>query len=251
MAADELRKCDEGSENSTTDPKSYENAGVLWYWGFGLTAVYAILVCIFVGPRLNELRSLDLNELGDLLAGVFSPLAFLWLVVGYLLQGRELRASVRALQLQGEELRNSVKQQEDLVAATRERTELENTAIRSRLEELDRSSRAVLELKYMGGSRSGSPPQIRHHFDITNFGKQITGVRVIHLDKDKQLARHPVIDAGDTVKFTIYRPLDHTEEGTFSITYLDSRMRNQTERFKFSMSNNEVECTLSELSTEL
>ncbi len=42
-----------------------------------------------------------LNEWGDLLAGLFAPLAFLWLVVGYYQQGQELKAQVA-------ELKNSV-----------------------------------------------------------------------------------------------------------------------------------------------
>jgi hypothetical protein len=43
-----------------------------------------------------------LNEVGDFLAGAFSPLAFLWLVVGYFQQGHELSASVAQLERQAE-----------------------------------------------------------------------------------------------------------------------------------------------------
>ena len=39
----------------------------------------------------------DANELGDFLAGVFSPLAFLWLIVGYFLQASELNLTRKEL----------------------------------------------------------------------------------------------------------------------------------------------------------
>lgn len=53
-----------------------------------------------------------LNEWGDYLAGAFSPLAFFWLIMGYLQQGKELQQNTKALELQAQELQNSVKQQE-------------------------------------------------------------------------------------------------------------------------------------------
>lgn len=63
---------------------------------------------------------MTLNEWGDFLAGGFAPLAFMWLVVGYFQQGKELKLSRSALVLQVEELRNSVEQQRALVEATQE-----------------------------------------------------------------------------------------------------------------------------------
>ncbi len=51
---------------------------------------------------------LALNELGDFLGGVSSPLAFLWLVLGFFQQSREIKLSGRALELQAREMRRSV-----------------------------------------------------------------------------------------------------------------------------------------------
>lgn len=51
------------------------------------------------------------NEWGDFLAGSFGPLALAWLVFAFFQQGKELSASVKALELQSEELRASVQQQ--------------------------------------------------------------------------------------------------------------------------------------------
>lgn len=58
------------------------------------------------------------NEIGDFLAGLFSPVAFLWLVVGYFQQGKELKQNTKALELQANELKLSVGQQRELVAVT-------------------------------------------------------------------------------------------------------------------------------------
>lgn len=54
---------------------------------------------------------LALNEQGDFFAGFVSPIAILWLVLGYLQQGKELRLNTQALELQIKELNDSVKQQ--------------------------------------------------------------------------------------------------------------------------------------------
>lgn len=71
--------------------------------------------------------SMSLNELGDFLAGIFSPLAFLFLYLGYKqnseaiqLQSNELQISNASFKKQCEELANSVEQQRQLVEATTE-----------------------------------------------------------------------------------------------------------------------------------
>ena len=50
------------------------------------------------------LRAGKLNELGDFLAGIFTPLAFGWLVYGYLLQSKELRLQREELTLTRKQL---------------------------------------------------------------------------------------------------------------------------------------------------
>ena len=55
-------------------------------------------------PGQDLLRAGNLNELGDFLAGVFTPLAFGWLVYGYLLQSKELRLQREKLALTRKQL---------------------------------------------------------------------------------------------------------------------------------------------------
>ncbi|WP_137753221.1 hypothetical protein [Sphingopyxis sp. L1A2A] len=88
--------------------------------GIVITITYLVIIAIYGWSSWGDAKNLKLNELGDFLAGVFSPLAFLWLVLGYFQQGEELRHSADALWLQGQELQNSVTQQRQLVEVTRE-----------------------------------------------------------------------------------------------------------------------------------
>lgn len=91
---------------------------VIWLVGAGL----------YVGFMWSKIFALQPNEFGDFLAGVFAPLAFFWLVLGFYQQGEELRASVDALTLQSEEMRNSVEQQRLLAEATREQVDRDRAA---------------------------------------------------------------------------------------------------------------------------
>lgn len=81
-----------------------------------------IYILIFHVWFADYSKPMPLNEVGDFLAGVFSPLAFLFLYIGYKqnsesirLQNEELKASTKALELQVKEMQESVEQQKKLV----------------------------------------------------------------------------------------------------------------------------------------
>ena len=66
----------------------------------GLTVFYIAVILFLRGNDAWELlRTGRLNELGDFLAGFFTPLAFGWLVYGYLQQSKELRLQREELSL--------------------------------------------------------------------------------------------------------------------------------------------------------
>ena len=70
-----------------------------------LSILYIAAILFFRGNDAWELlRVGNLNELGDFLAGVFTPLAFGWLVYGYLLQSKELRLQREELTLTRKQL---------------------------------------------------------------------------------------------------------------------------------------------------
>lgn len=76
--------------------------------GFSLSILYLAGVVLYLYLQGQNPADLRLNELGDFLGGVSSPLAFLWLVLGFFQQSREIRLSGKALELQAKEMRRSV-----------------------------------------------------------------------------------------------------------------------------------------------
>ena len=127
------------------------------WWAAYFTVLYVGGAILIVGARFNDLIELRLNEIGDLSAGVFGPIAFLWLVLGYVQQGRELKISSEALQMQAAELKASVKQQTALVEAQQEN-----------LRHYERSLEPLLELKHGGACEVDG--EYLEKFEIKNFG---------------------------------------------------------------------------------
>ena len=81
-------------------------------FGFGFSTIWVCLSAwyfsSFIG--LDNFLSLLPNEIGEFFAGLFAPLFFIWLIVGYFQQNKELRLNNRVLRQQAEELRRSVEQ---------------------------------------------------------------------------------------------------------------------------------------------
>ena len=141
----------------------------LEWWAAHITAVYIGGAFMVMGARFDELVSLELNEVGDFSAGVFGPVAFFWLVLGYVQQGRELKLSSQALSTQAEELRASVAQQIELVKATN-RT----------LENYENSLDPLLQLRFIEVFEAFNEGEAveRHRFSIVNSGAYCEKVEV-------------------------------------------------------------------------
>jgi hypothetical protein len=100
--------------------------------GIIVTAIcIAIIVFIYLFTGLEHPKSL--NELGDFLAGVFAPIAFFWLILGYMQQGKQLEQNTKALeqqeialQLQIDEMKEGIKQQVELVQLQRQQLDAVN-----------------------------------------------------------------------------------------------------------------------------
>lgn len=96
------------------------------FWGILILLVlYGFFIGLYTYKAFHapgENRLLNSNELGDFLAGVFAPLAFLFLYLGYLQQGEALRKS-------NDHLSEQLKQQNRLIALQEaERKEREHAA---------------------------------------------------------------------------------------------------------------------------
>ena len=106
------------------------------WFGAAVTAVYLVILGLLVWERLPKLLDMDLNAVGDFLAGAFGPLAILWLVLGFFQQGIELRQNSEALHLQAKELQNSVTQQAELASTAKAQFDLDKAALEHRIQEL-------------------------------------------------------------------------------------------------------------------
>ena len=88
--------------------------------GLALTALYLAGLVVYLAVQGQNPADLRLNELGDFLGGVSSPLAFLWLVLGFFQQSREIRLSNQALHLQAAEMKRSVDEHRRIAEGKRE-----------------------------------------------------------------------------------------------------------------------------------
>ncbi len=78
--------------------------------GLGLTFAWLLLGSLYVSSNIGwlNLDRIPADEIGNFLEGAFAPLAFLWLVIGYFLQQKELQQNTEALRLQAEQMAESV-----------------------------------------------------------------------------------------------------------------------------------------------
>jgi hypothetical protein len=127
--------------------------------------------------HIDLAQSMKPNEWGDFFAGVFSPLAFLWLILGYLQQGEELKQSTQALQLQAEELRNSVEQQRALVEVSRQQVESERRALALEIRTKQEGAKPIFLVRDRGGSFAGDGSG-KHNLVIANAGSTARNVLV-------------------------------------------------------------------------
>jgi len=114
---------------------------------------------------------LTLNEWGDFLAGAFSPLGFIWLVVGYLQSSFALQLQGQELQHQVEELRHSVEAQRTMASVALKDHELAQAQSRA-------EKRAAQPVFVPAGGGSSSEPSglVRQTLKIQNLGKPVSTV---------------------------------------------------------------------------
>ncbi|WP_170004908.1 hypothetical protein [Pseudopontixanthobacter vadosimaris] len=104
----------------TQDEEGKRDRRYLPLIGLALSVLYVALLVLYLFLQGQNPADLRLNELGDFVGGVSSPLAFLWLVLGLFQQSREIRLSGRALELQAREMRRSVDEHRRIASAKAE-----------------------------------------------------------------------------------------------------------------------------------
>lgn len=80
--------------------------------GLSLTAGWLLLGCVYISVVIgwHQFVVSPADLLGNFLEGAFAPLAFLWLVIGYFLQKKELEQNTQALRAQAEEIQRQSEQ---------------------------------------------------------------------------------------------------------------------------------------------
>ena len=196
--------------------KAKEKAKEDELFGFGLWATTAY----FAGPVLLLIVFAkwpsDLSTWGDFLAGVFGPIAFLWLIVGYLQQGKELRNSARALEKQAAELNAAVRQHKEMVRITEAQLEqgrrvFEHT-ITPALNVTDVTRFQVREVR--GNSTfeyfSLTGTLHNHGSSIYSIGISITGAELTYAVTDSDITH---LETGTSEEFSIRGPDGQKAQG--------------------------------------
>jgi hypothetical protein len=225
------------------EPKERVSSKRLTMAGFAASVAYLCSIAWYWLDQSSSVINLKPNEFGDFLAGVFAPLAFLWLVLGFIQQGIELRNSAQALWLQGEELRNSVEQQRELVQVTQDQLALEKDVLAEQRNEIERNSQPIFEISPIG-SHYVEKDQSTYNFSISNHGKTCTDVRIFWVEFGN-VVRIGALEAGGFYHFHRVMDLASNERFHWVVSYID--LRSQQKTIKFEVVKQRSEFTINEL----
>lgn len=233
---------------------------------FWLVTCYLIFLIIyfliFLVFYADHSKAMALNELGDFLAGAFSPLAFLFLYLGYKQQGKELRQNTKALNMQAEELRisnkslsqqvvemeKSVKAQQDMfMLAERQYTDV--------LEEKQLMSKPKIELVTTKYKRHHDKfnDKYTHSFEldlkvlnasIRKFKIETTGYWFLNSKGSPRIEKtsleHPYINASQILSLNFYKT-DHLlpfQNNYLTIEYSDENGYRYLKQYTISLDKN-------------
>lgn len=171
--------------------------------GLSLTAVILLLAATYVFVEFEALYKLKPNEFGDFLAGIFGPLVLLWVVMGFLQQGAELKYSREALLLQAKELKASVEAQKDMGAAAWAGVHLERDALQQA--ELNRSTSLRPILTLIRFNRVTSRFIADVGFTLANSGGGIVDINLNIFDENLSVepCRGLKLASGEEIEFRI------------------------------------------------
>lgn len=94
------------------------------YGAWGATIIWIGIIGWVTYSKRTEFAGMEPNAIGDFLAGTVSPLALIWLVAGYLQQGKELRLNTEALQAQLKELALQVESTKVIADSSRQQADI-------------------------------------------------------------------------------------------------------------------------------
>jgi len=205
--------------------------------GFVLSGGYFAAILIYAFTSSQPILALKADAFATFLSGVFAPVAFLWLVLGFKQQGIELQNSAKALYIQGEELRNSVEEQRRLVAISREQLEAEAKAREAAESAAEKAAQPVLTM--------GEPTKeekegfVEYSMPIRSGGPTISYVVV---EKgDEPIAKFPFIMPGETVNFKWSLPYNVNQASFQVLIYYFDNRRNERRQYFWINNVNELD----------
>jgi len=211
-------------------PVTPAHAHKLFIRGLIVSAVYIASLSVYALVVRKAMFAMKPDEFATFLSGVFAPLAFLWLVLGFRQQGDELQNSARALYLQGEELRNSVEQQRQLVEVQRQQLVAERETREAEERHIREQSQPRLRLNGGGSIHSGGAG--KYTFRLINVGPTCSDVVLAAEEHDVQ-ARSATLGIGSHVAVEVVHA-DKSELAPFHVRadYLDSQGHPGIARFR-------------------
>lgn len=153
---------------------------------------------------------MDLNNLGDFFAGLFGPLAVLWLIISITIQQKELSKSSEALALQAKELANSVEQQKQIIEISKRELSYKDK---------ERKEKLNIDLDISVNKRVTSGVVV-YKINYSNSINHAKDLMLIY--KSKIIMSTPYIKANHTSMFEVGGDIIDDAEHPFKIIYTNS-----------------------------
>lgn len=177
-------------------------------FGIAVTLVWlTIIVLISIFGDLTY--PLSLNELGDFLAGIFAPVAFFWLILGYIQQGKQLDQNTQALeqqeqalQLQIKEMRETVQQQGELVLLQKQQNEDSNNSVAPFFNFSDLKIHCF-GVEYINGIAQELDYELT--FKLSNIGKAVRDATFLNKNNEDLLNLMRIVDENLDISISLSR----------------------------------------------
>jgi hypothetical protein len=244
------------SKESEEGKKGYSLLSITSF-GVVVTFIYIAGTAWLRWPfSINTLRIIQINELGDFLAGIFGPLSLFWLILGFLLQKNELKQSREALLLQAKELRDTLSQHKEAVATSKEQLQADLKA--NELQEIQLNKQiqprfvihSIIKEEERGSyepksDSSTSTGVFKHTVKFLNDGAPAANVTVLPHLLDRALAKNIeriyYVNTGETLKIDWKLKNDYLPpSASVSITYYDAIERKHTKEFSFHLTDQKI-----------
>ncbi|VVO40217.1 hypothetical protein PS712_05781 [Pseudomonas fluorescens] len=191
-----------------------------------MTIAYLAVIGWWVSTKWTSFLALELNSLGDFLAGAFGPIAFLWLVLGFLQQGRELRLTTEALNHQVVELSETVKQQTRMAEAATEQMNSQKRALDIQIWQHEKAISPSFDVQVFVVSGPVPLGRTSSVIRITNRAATVDGIEVL---LDRPLGDGEPLEVGqlnglgvsDEIKLD-YASITEDAHGFLTIKYVRS-----------------------------